>query len=286
MIKSMTGYGSARADTATRTIGVEVRSVNARFLKVTVKAPPVLAAREHDLEALVRERVRRGTVTLGVQFKRTGVESLVSVNEEVARAYQTLFRRLGLAEDSIPLLPGVVAGNGGDQLAEEDWQAVRAVAVSAIDAMVAMREREGRALHAMLHDHRGRIAALRAQVIERVPTIVAEYRARLKERVDLLLRDVGTTLDAVTLAREVAVLADRSDATEELDRLAAHLEQLHELLDKDDDMVGRTLDFLAQEILREVNTLGSKSADANVARLVIDLKTEVERLKEQVANVE
>lgn len=286
MLRSMTGFGAAGAERGGVAVEVEARSVNARFFKLSLKAPAALSAREADLEALVREQVRRGTVSLGVRLKRAASEGVAAINEEAVRAYQVVFRRLGLAEQAIPGLPGVVSGRDEQSLADEEWAAVREGVKAALAALVQMREREGEALARVLGENLARMAAARDGVASRAPQAVREQQRKLRERVDALLADANTRLDEATLAREVAVLADRADITEELDRFAAHLQQARELLAGRDESVGRTLDFLAQEMLREVNTMGSKSADAAITRLVIELKSDVERFKEQVANVE
>jgi uncharacterized protein (TIGR00255 family) len=286
VLRSMTGFGSGRVERDGVAVEVEVRSVNARFLKVTLKAPPALTARDADVEALVREVIRRGTVTMTLRLSRGAAEGPVQINEEAVRAYQAVFRRLGLPEQAIPTLPGVISGRDEQGLGEDDWPLVRDAVRGALTSLVHMREREGEALAKVLSENLARLAAARDAVEARAPIAVREQQAKLRERVDLLLAESKTKLDDATLAREVAVLADRSDITEELDRFAAHLVQARELLAKGGDSVGRTLDFLAQEMLREVNTMGSKSNDAGITRHVIELKSDVERFKEQVANVE
>jgi uncharacterized protein (TIGR00255 family) len=284
-MKSMTGYGAARHEGADITADVEVRSVNARFAKVAIKAPASLAAHEADLEAQVLKAVKRGNIGLTIVMRGRTASTAATINEEAVLAYQTVFRRLGLPEAAIPQLPGVILGRESEKVSDEEVAAVHKAVKTALDQLVAMREREGATLSEVLGSSVAKLASLREQVQTRVPAAVAEQQRRLRERVDALLAGSGTTLDPQTLAREVAVLADRSDVTEELDRLASHLKQARELL-ASAEPVGRTLDFVAQEMLREVNTVGSKNVDAVTGRLVIDMKSEVERFKEQVANVE
>ncbi|MBC7792392.1 MAG: YicC family protein [Clostridia bacterium] len=285
MLKSMTGYGVGREEAAFGSVDVEVRSVNARFVKVSVKAPSSLGGREADIEALCAKAVKRGTVNISVNLRSKVARTPMVVNEEVALAYQAVFRRLGLPEQGIPHLPGVMVAEAPEAAGTAEWLVVQKALSQALQGLSTTRSREGQALRAILAGSIGKLSDLCVKVAERVPVVVREHAAKLKDRVNTLLADAETHLDPTTLAREVAVLADRSDVTEELDRLGAHLAHATELF-ASPDSIGRTLEFLAQEMLREVNTAGSKSADAELARLVIEMKSEVERFKEQVANVE
>lgn len=284
-MRSMTGYGAGREDGAFGVVDVEVRSVNARFSKVSIRAPSTLAAREAEMEAQTLKTVRRGNVAVTVSLRSRSTMTPAMINEEVALAYQAVFRRIGLPEASIVQLPGVVVSQAPEALGEDEWRAVSRALDKALNALVAMREREGSALKDILERSATSLASLREAVGARVPLVLKEHQAKLRERVNTLLEGSGTTLDEATLAREVAVLADRGDVTEELDRLSSHLKQTRDLL-VSNEPVGRALEFVAQEMLREVNTIGSKSSDAELARLVIEMKSEVERFKEQVANVE
>lgn len=284
-MRSMTGYGVAREESDSVIADVEVRSVNARFSKVSIKAPATLGAYEGDLETQALKTVKRGNVALSVVLRGRGVATPVTINEEVVLGYQAVFRRLGLSEAAIPQLPGVIVSNAPERASDDEMSAVRKALKRALEQLVGMREREGAALADVLDKSVAKLAALREQVAARVPVVVEEQRRRLKDRVDALLAASGTNLDPQTLAREVAILADKSDVTEELDRLASHLKQSRELF-ASSEPIGRTLDFVAQEMLREVNTIGSKSVDTELGRLVIEMKSEVERFKEQVANVE
>jgi uncharacterized protein (TIGR00255 family) len=266
-------------------VAVEVRSVNGRFFKMTTKMPAWLSAREPQLEALVKEHVLRGSVTMTVFFRRTDIEHLAAIDEEMVIAYQTAFRRLGLAEDAIPLLKGVIGSAEPEMVSDDEWRTVEAAVREALAAMAKAREREGRALQEVLLAACNRLAGLHDALRERTPQLPGEVQARLHHRLTALLAGSDVAVDPQMVAREVAVLADRSDVSEEMDRLAAHIEHTRELLD-DGKGAGRKLEFIAQEMLREVNTMGSKSSDVTLARLVIELKTVIEQLKEQLANIE
>lgn len=286
VLRSMTGFGAAKLDDEMVQIAVEARSVNGRFLKVSLKTPPSLAHREGELEGLVREQLRRGSVTVSVHFRRKRVEPAAVIDEDAARAYVEVFRRLGLPLEAVPTMPGVLTGGRDDELGDDEWGMVEGLVRQALKQLTLMREREGRALAGVLGKACARIDELAAELVARAPAVVAEHQARLRERVRALLADQPISLDDQHLAREVAIFADRSDVTEELDRLGAHVAQVRMLLARGGENAGRTLDFLSQELLREANTIGSKSSDVRMTKAVIELKAEIERFKEQSANVE
>ncbi|MBI5511094.1 MAG: YicC family protein [Deltaproteobacteria bacterium] len=288
LLKSMTGCGSGRAEIATIQVAVELKAVNGRFLKVSVKAPPAYASLEGELEAVVRERLRRGSVTLAIYVTRTDLGPAAEVNAELAAAYKTAFERLGLPVHVVGLLPGVVVDRQQgkpSEVAADERRLVSEALGAALAELVRMREREGAALKTAIAAILARMVEVRAVVRARAPEVVKGYKARLEARLAELIGTGQAGVDPALLAREVAVFADRADITEELERLAAHFEHARELLAQGDD-VGRRLDFLAQEMLREANTIGSKSADASLSQQVVELKAQVEQLKEQVANVE
>jgi uncharacterized protein (TIGR00255 family) len=288
----MTGYGAAHGASRRLAVDAEVRAVNARALKVGFRTPPQIAPREPELEKVVREHIRRGTVTVFLRVEFLQPTDVLRIRPEVvegfARSLEPL-RRKGrvegkLSPEAVAALPGALEA-GAEALRKADWNLVRGTLVRALRALDAMRGREARHLVKDLAGIARRMRRGLDRVRRRAPHVVREHHGRLKERVDGLLAEHGLQIDPATLAREVALLADRSDVTEEVTRLDAHLREFHAYLGGDGE-VGRTLDFLAQEMLREVNTIGSKSADVAIARAVIELKSDVDRLKEQVANLE
>jgi uncharacterized protein (TIGR00255 family) len=293
MPRSMTGYGAGRAEGPRLVVEAEVRSVNARNLKINLRAHPLLGPREPDIEGLVRRGVRRGSLTIAVRVHLLRPKDTIRIRPEVVEGL-TLglesLRRRGLVEgkltpDAIAAIPGAVELGPDDPLRPADWRVAKAAVEAALEELDAMRQREAAHLVRDLRAILRRARKLHGVVRRRVPQALQEHHARLKERLEALLEPTGVIVDEATLAREIAVLADRSDVTEELTRLLAHFEEFEALLGRDGE-VGRTLDFLAQEMLREVNTIGSKSGDVEVARAVIALKSDVERLKEQAANIE
>lgn len=284
MLRSMTGFGTATEEAGPLRVLVEIKAVNGRFLKSMFRLPTLLQSRENELEALLRRDVHRGSLTVTVRWERVDGAAVVAIDEAAVRAYQDVFRRLRLPEDRIPTLPGVVAPPP-EVLGPGEWPLVENAFRQALSALLEMRGREGAALADVVAGHCDEVDRLRLQVRERAPVVVRDYQQRLQERVNALLAASGAVLDPATLAREVAVWADRSDVTEEVDRLGSHTAQARALL-VDGREVGRRLEFLTQEMLREINTVGSKSADASLTTWVVELKSVVERLKEQVANIE
>ena len=297
MIRSMTGYGRAEGRHKSTPITVEVRSVNHRHSEVVAKLPRVLQAHEDRIRNLVQAHVARGRVDVAVNFsgERDPGRGLV-LDRPLARRYLALLkelqRELGLkGTPDVALLAGFRDIIKPAELAVEDPHAVRAaekVLEQALKALDRMRRHEGRTLErdllTRLQEIMGHLRAIRL----RLPAIVQERQARLQERVNRLLESAGGGKDGVDqgrVAQEVALLADRSDVSEELTRLDSHLDQFRHFLRKSVP-VGRSLDFLLQEMNREVNTIGSKVGDTAVTQEIVALKAEFEKIREQVQNVE
>jgi uncharacterized protein (TIGR00255 family) len=291
MIRSMTGFGAGRGGAGGEEMEVEVRSVNHKFIEVKVRIPRDLAALELEIARAVKERLARGGVEVTVRRTAPSAGLAPRVDAALAESYARSFReiqeRLGLP--GAVTIGDVLAAEGVVRLDERevDLGAARAALGAALgralDALAAMRAREGEAL---ARDLQGRLAAvegLAARVTELSPQAVEQHRARLAERVAELAR--GVQLDPGRLEQEVALYADRTDVAEETTRLASHLAQARALL-ASGEPAGRKLDFLVQEMHREVNTIGSKSQSAEISTIVVALKAEIERMREQVQNVE
>lgn len=291
MIASMTGYGKADAPFGDLPVAVEVRSVNHRFCEVVTRLPKLLMGAESRFRRVVQHRVARGRVDVMVSLGGEHQTKRLAVDAELARQYydalKALQRELGLpGEITLQLLTSV---RDILTLVDRDTDAVQLadhvehLIGRALDELEAMRRLEGEAigrdLTARLRDMTGVLEA----VASRAPDIVREYAGRLRQRIGVLAE--GVALDADRLAQEVAIQAERCDYTEEVTRLRSHLSQCEGLL-KSGGPVGRTLDFLMQEINREINTIGSKANDAQVAQSVVVIKSELEKLREQVQNIE
>lgn len=291
-LASMTGFGAASREAAGLAVRVEVRAVNHRGLQVKARVPSELAALEPDVEARVRARVARGAVAVNVTVERAGLETTAGLDADAAarwtRSLRGLAATLGIEHpvtlDLLVGLPGVVAGDTSalGELSPGEAAEVLGCVDDALVSLAAMREREGAALARDLLDNAREVERLVALVRERMPEVVRAHHEALRARLAELL---GEAVPASDLAREAALLADRMDVGEELARLGSHLHQLRVLI-ADGGQVGRKLDFLAQEFFREANTTGAKCNDASVAHLVVELKTHIERLREQVQNIE
>lgn len=295
MIRSMTGFGGAAREESGRRFSVEIRSVNARYFKVQVRLPDELAALEADLERLLSHRLSRGSVSVTVKFSDRSADAAAAVNvAAVARYIEQLMALPGAGDPAFRIdaatlltLPGALDEATGGDLLEEARPIIETLVIDAADEMIAMREREGEALHADLLSHVTEIGRNLAEVAERAPVVVELFQARLRQRMDSLLKESGVSARDEDLLREVAVFAERSDIAEEINRLGGHLVQFRDLLAADGSKpVGRTMDFLAQEMLREANTIGSKCLDVEVGRRIVEVKGAIDRLKEQVQNVE
>lgn len=290
-MKSMTGFGVGRASLGKGRVVVEVRSVNHRFLDVRVRIPRELADATMHLEHLARQRLKRGRFEFVVRTDGLVVESS---SLDLARA-ESVYRSLCELRDrvmpgaEVPFsmlssVPDIFVGENQGHW-ETLLEALDLAFGEAIDAMETMRDVEGAALY---RDLSSRLECLRkhlACISGRRSEVVEGYRKRLRDRLSRLLSGLDPALDPSRLEQEIALAADRSDIEEELTRLNSHFEQFDKL-DDTQEPVGRRLDFLLQEMSREVNTIGAKSQDAPVAHAVVEIKAEIERMREQVQNVE
>ena len=288
--RSMTGYGAGTTETPDYRVVVEIKAVNQRFLEIVPHMPRAFGAWENDLRDVIHSRVARGKLDVYVNFEdHSETRYEVHVNENLARAYYAALGKVARAVDA-PLNDGVrmaAAYEGVISVREDtDISGARAVfldaAAQALEALDAMRLAEGAHI---AHDFEKRLVRLemqRAQIKEMAPQIVAEYRAHLGE---LLAEFKEAAPDESRLVQEAALYADRVNITEELVRLASHFTQFRVIL-AEDAPVGRRLDFLLQEINREVNTIGSKANNADAQQIVVAMKNEVEKLREQVQNLE
>lgn len=294
MIASMTGFGRAEFELAGASFQVEIRSVNHRHLDLQVRAPRTLLRFEPELRRRLQPRFARGKVEVSVGGRGGAPLESLRIDEETAARYVQAARALGarhavsavLDAGRLLALPGV-ARLAEPELPEADLlPALLAAAERAADAAVAMRQSEGAALARELEVRLARVEALVEDVAARAGAVQAAAKERLRKRTEQLAAEFGQR-DEARLAQELVWAADRLDVTEELVRLGSHALQFRAALEGSaPEGVGRRLEFLLQEMLREVNTVGSKSADAPAAHLVVDLKTELERAREQVLNVE
>jgi uncharacterized protein (TIGR00255 family) len=291
MIRSMTGFGAATGSVGSQRVTVEMRTVNHRFFNPHVKLPPSLSRWEAEVREQLRRSIARGNVTLTARAEREAAAQL-SIDEERFAGYveqlRALQRRHGLAEalgvDTVLRMPELFSGGAAEETPDTPDELL-AVVGTALEALTCMREAEGARLAALLEE---RIAAAEATlelIAVRAPERLTEERDRLRQSVRELTD--GVDVDPARLAQEIAVMADRLDVSEELDRFRSHIEAFRSALrNPSGEPVGKRLGFLLQEMLREANTTGSKARDAVMTHHVVAMKEELERIAEQVENVE
>lgn len=288
----MTGHGDARLQDDRWTVDVEVRAVNNRHLKFIARTGDAYAALEPELDRLVRESVRRGTVQLNLRIERPRRAEDYRLNLVALQSYRDQLDSLRggsgrpIEPAELLVLPGILEDRRAAQAdPHEDWPAIRPVVVQAIAAFQKSRADEGQAMATELVALAGSIIGQLAEIKERSPEVVHAYRDRLTDRLRTLLAERGVTIEPRDLIREVAIYADRTDIAEEIVRLDAHLAQFVKLIEGPES-AGRKLEFVVQEMGREVNTIGSKAADVTISRAVVEIKGQLEKIRELIQNVE
>lgn len=299
MVRSMTGFGRGEAVGDAGRLVVEVKAVNHRFAEVVVRMPRTLGVLEELIRKTVQGQVSRGRVDVFVTWEEGGRRApVVKVDKDLALAYYNALKEIAdvtgskieLTSDSLTRWSDVLTVEQAEIDPESQWPVLEQALADALSGLVAMREREGAALAADLRARMDRIEGLVQAIAERAPLVVEEYRERLQRRLEELL--APGTVDPARLAQEVAIFADRSDITEELKRLGSHLDQFRSVLAESGpegeapQAVGRKLDFLIQEMGREINTIGSKAQDLTITAAVVEVKTELEKVREQAQNIE
>ncbi len=294
MLNSMTGYGEANGELDGVSYAVEIKAVNNRYLKTIIKLPEGATFLEEDIDKALRKRLSRGTVNCVLRVKGISAGALFDIDEAALGAIVSRLKGISSSlgvTGTIDLaglleLPGIVQPVQPDEeQSAKIGEFVLRLMGEALDKLQRMREVEGGFLRADLEKHCDIMIQELETIRQRSGSVVVEYAKRLRRRVEELLAEAKLKLDEQTLAREVAILADRSDISEEIARLDAHLQQFHQICETD-GQAGRRLDFLSQEMLREANTVASKAGDATIAKSVVDIKCCIERLKEQIQNIE
>lgn len=295
MLLSMTGYGAGQVHKNGLAVSVELRTVNNRYLKLHSRLPDGYASIESKIEEVVRKQIRRGSVQLNVDVRRSTSADDYQLNREVLNSYLQQMRELqqelndttevGLA--SLLDLPGVVNEDRGRvETAEEDWPIVREAVEEALTNLRQMRQTEGAAMERDLSEQAADIARAAEDVSKLTPNVVKAYQTRLTDRLNKLLAEHDLQVQPADVVREVGVFAERADISEEIVRLRSHLDQFDQIMKQKEAGAGRKLEFLVQELLRETNTIGSKANDAEIAVYVVHIKTCIERIREMVQNVE
>ncbi|MGA2915597.1 MAG: YicC/YloC family endoribonuclease [Sedimentisphaerales bacterium] len=295
MLNSMTGFARVCREIGGISYAVEIRTVNNRYFKPSIRLPEAAAFLEPDIEKILRRHIYRGVVNYFLRYKNISGEPMYEIDSAALKSYVAKLNNVSRPSDGVEcrinladllLLPGVVRPQEPEnEKAEQLRKSVLEITSQAIEQLKAMRRQEGDALAEDLCQQCNQIKGLLEDIKVRKQVVVGEYRDRLAARVKELLDSARLQLDSDTLAREVALFADRSDIGEEVIRLSSHIEQL-EISCRKEEQAGRKLDFISQEMLREANTIASKASDAKICLDVVHIKSCIERIKEQVQNVE
>ncbi len=291
----MTGQGQGRRAFDQTEISVEVRAVNNRFLKIQTRLSDVLSGIEPQIESVVKQSLRRGSLQVGVYLSGRSAAGEFALQEAVIESYwrqcNALASRLGTDADvtigGLLHLPGVVgdASAKSSELDETLLATVLEVVADAIGCLNRMRLAEGQSMATELIQQLAKLREITLQIEQRAPKVIEEYKHRLHARLTQSLAEIGGVIQEMDLVREILLMADKADIREEVVRLRSHFLQFQMLIE-DPASQGRKLDFLIQEIFREVNTIGSKAGDAEIAQRVVDLKSIIEQMRELVQNVE
>ena len=290
----MTGFGAATHQSDDVLFTVEVRSVNNRYLKIVSKLPDTCGALEGQVERAVRERIRRGTVSVFARINTPPGVATTLTDERLMTEYATQFReiaeRLELSGDvtleTLLAVPGVIR-DGRSRLAnaEELWPCLERALQGALEQLAGFRLQEGATIESDLRHQCGVIATELEAIRSQAPRVADSYRQKLLDRVGNVLEGTAAMVSESDVIREVSLFADRCDINEEISRMDAHLEQFEQILDSDSSQ-GRKLDFLGQEMFRETNTIGSKANDVEIAHRVVEIKLAIDRIRENIQNVE
>ncbi len=292
MIRSMTGYGRGEAADSTYRFKVEIKSVNSKYADITVKGPKIFAPYEDRVRACIAKKLRRGKMDVYLSFEAlTATEGMVGVNIPLASAYKEaigrLAQELGMDNDiglaAIIRMPDVFGSGNMDVDLDDNWPTLEAAVDMAADQLRDISTREGMYLIETIRQGKDKIMAKVDEIGERSPVAIEANFAKYRARIEKLLGD--TSVDEGRLLQEAAILSEKYDINEEIVRLRSHFVRMEEII-AEDDMIGKKLDFLIQEMNRETNTIGSKANDTEISRCVVFIKNEIEKIREQVQNLE
>ncbi|MCI5905169.1 MAG: YicC family protein [Oscillospiraceae bacterium] len=292
MIKSMTGFGRCLETVGGKDILVEIKSVNHRYYEFSARVPRAYGYLEEKLKGFLQGRISRGKVEVGVTVYNASAENeSIEVNRDVAKQYISALRsaneELGLTDDltlsKLMRLPDIFNVRKAEDDEDAVWESVKTVAGKALDNFIAMREAEGRKMRDDVLSRLEYITELVGKIEQKSPETTEKYRKRLYDKLSDILNDKN--IDEQRIVTEAAIFSEKTAVDEETVRLRSHIHQCRELLDSD-EAVGRKLDFLIQEFNREANTIGSKAQDIEITKIVVELKSEIEKIREQIQNIE
>jgi uncharacterized protein (TIGR00255 family) len=297
MIRSMTGFGRAETKDETKTILVEVRSINNKYLKTNIRIPESLAGFEDRIERLLKKELVRGTINLTIEYKSCEQQPKCIINKEVLKEYHSIISearneissKQDISFDNLISLPGVLEfkkeSEDGSIHDDDFWRELEQLIKLSLDSLKGMREAEGQNLRIEIEKWKNNISKLLDEIETMAPKVVLEYSNRIQERVSSLLSGMENKIEKSDLNKEIAIFADRCDISEELGRLRSHIMLFDNVMDNEEPN-GRKLEFIVQEMFREANTIASKANNATIIENTISVKTEIERIKEQVLNLE
>ncbi|MDG2206877.1 MAG: YicC family protein [Pirellulales bacterium] len=293
MLLSMTGFGEAETADDVRSVSVEVRAVNNRYLKINQRLSDWLANRESLIEKIIRQFVKRGTIHLQVRVNSSDGQATYRLNAETLNCYREQlqeFHRHHPMEGDVTLgsllhLPGVVEEATVTGSSEDAWALAEPAIGAALEQFNEMRRVEGQAMEKDMLQNIDTVTSAIALIENRIPQVTEDYTSRLQARIEKLLAPHETSVEPADIVREVALFAERSDISEEVVRLQSHIEQFRDTIHAEDG-IGRRLEFVTQEMFRETNTIGSKANDTEISKHVIDIKAAIERIREMVQNIE
>lgn len=294
MLLSMTGYGESHFQENGTAVSIEVRTINNRYFKLNIRGADGYNSLESQIEACIRKQIKRGTVSVTIRVSRDAQEDEYQINQEVLGSYLRQLRNSELIQNpdessllnSVLQLPGVIREQGTDaREASEDWPLIQKSLNEALTRLNEMRQEEGQATAKDLTSNCKIIGQELSEVEKRAPQVVENYRTRITDRLNKILEDYDVETDTAVIVREVGIFAERADIAEETVRLNSHLEQFAAIMNNE-QIAGKKLEFLTQEIGRETNTIGSKANDAEIALHVVEMKSAIERIREQIQNIE
>jgi len=293
----MTGFGRAEKKDEKKTILVEMRSVNNKYLKINIRIPELLTGYEERIERLLKKELLRGTINLTIDYKACDQAPKCVINKDVLKEYHNILSEArkeissgqDISLDNLISLPGVLefkkdSGNGKIQ-GDDFWNELEQLIKLSVNDLNSMKEAEGQNLRVEIEKWKNRISELLDEIETMAPKVILEYSNRIQERVASLLEGMESKIEKDDLNREIAIFADKCDISEELGRLRSHISLLDNVMENEEPN-GRKLEFIVQEMFREANTIAAKANNADIIRDVITIKTEIERIKEQVLNVE
>jgi uncharacterized protein (TIGR00255 family) len=293
MLRSMTGFGRSETMQGEKLISIEIKTVNHRYNDISIRTPRSLNPFEGRIRETVAKSISRGKIDIFIKYENNSADSIkLTFNEPLLTAYTDIFKKISVKYElkndigmsAISKIPDVFTVSSENETEDQIWESLYPVLSSALETLTTMRETEGLQLRNNIVDNLNGMREALESIKKRSPSLPAEYRLKLLNRIGELIGNIP--VDENRIAAEVALMADRCCVDEEISRLESHFSQVVETLDGENGQIGKKLDFLTQELNREVNTIGSKANDLSITNLIVDMKCAIEKIREQVQNIE